>query len=236
MRKTISRLSASLLGLFYDNKCPACGHSADSIAAFPICSACMAGVSGYQGPCCNMCARPFASRYSMTCGDCLSDPPPFERAMSFSLYEGTLMEAIHLMKFKGARQIARQLSGMLSGLDLPPGADAIVPVPMTRAGLIKRGFNQSALVAAEQSRSRGIPLRLDLLYKVKETPPQLGLTKKARQKNLRGAFRADHAVKGMHVIVLDDVITTGATMRECARALKKAGASEVTALSIARTY
>ena len=240
MKRTISRLAASLAGLVYDNQCPSCGLSSDNLAFFPLCTACMASASGYIGPACKRCARPFASRYSDTCGDCLSDAPAFERAISYGLYEGALMEAIHLMKFKGTRRLARplsgMLSGMLSGLGLPLDADIIMPVPMTRAGLIKRGFNQSALVASALGRARGIPLRLDLLRKVKETPPQLGLSRKARLRNLRGAFRAEPGVKGLKVIVLDDVITTGATMRECAKVLKKACAAEVTALSIARTY
>jgi ComF family protein len=196
----------------------------------------MASATGYSGPACRHCARPFASRYSDTCGDCLSDEPPFERAISYGLYEGVLMEAIHLMKFRGARRLSRPLSGMLSGLDLSRDADIIVPVPMTGAGLKKRGFNQSALVAKALGRARDIPLRLDLLLKIRETPPQLGLSRRARLRNLRGAFSAEPGVKGLNVIVLDDVITTGATMRECASALKKSGATEVTALSIARTY
>jgi ComF family protein len=156
--------------------------------------------------------------------------------MSYGLYEGALMEAIHLLKFRGTRRLARPLSTMISGLDLPEDADVIMPVPMTRTALVKRGFNQSALVAAGVGRERGISLRLDLLHKIKETPPQLGLSRRARLSNLRGAFSAEPGVKGLRVIVLDDVITTGATMRECARALKRAGAAEITALSSARTY
>jgi len=225
-----------MAGLVYDNQCPSCGLPGDSIALFPICSRCMASVTGYRGPACLRCAKPFASRYSDTCGDCLSDTPAFDRALSYGLYEGVLMEAIHLMKFKGVRRLASPLSAMISSLDLPGDADIIMPVPMTRGGLIRRGFNQSALVARALGKARGIPLRLDVLLKTRETPPQLGLSRRARLRNLRGAFRAEPGVRGLNVIVLDDVITTGATMRECAKALKKEGAAGVTAISIARTY
>ena len=107
---------------------------------------------------------------------------------------------------------------------------------MTGRGLRTRGFNQSALMAGVLSRSNGIPLRLDMLHKIKDTPPQVGLSRAARMRNLRGAFRAKAGVKEMSVVLIDDVITTGATMRECAKALKKAGATEVIAVSLARTY
>ena len=85
-----SRLLAALMGLIYMNKCPACGKRADTLETFPICSACMASASGYHGPACSQCAKPFVSRLSDTCGDCLSDPPAFDRALSYGLYEGVL--------------------------------------------------------------------------------------------------------------------------------------------------
>jgi len=232
----LGRLAARLLGLVYNNRCPSCGKRADSLSTFPLCRACISSVSGYHGPACRQCAKPFASRYSHTCGDCLSDPPAFDRALSYGLYEGILMESVNLMKFRGARRLARRFGHMLSTLDIPGDADMILPVPMTGAALRKRGFNQSALMADTLGQETGVPLRLHMLRKVKETPPQVGLSRLARMKNLRGAFRAEPGVKGLRIIILDDVITTGATMRECAMALRKAGAAEVIALSIARTY
>ena len=233
---SLGRLLARLLGLVYDNTCPSCEQLADSLSTFPLCRACISSATGYHGPACRQCAKPFASRFSHTCGDCLSDPPAFDRALSYGLYEGVLMESVHLMKFKGARRLARRFGLMLSSLDIPLDADMVLPVPMTGAALINRGFNQSALMAEALGRQTGIPFRLHLLHKVKETPPQVGLSRSARMKNMRGAFRAEPDVEGMRIIILDDVITTGATMRECARALKNTGAVEVTALSIARTY
>lgn len=232
----ISSLAAGLAGLVYNNRCPACGLWADSARTFPICRTCMDSATGYTGPACNCCAKPFASRYSRTCGDCLSTPPEFERAMSFGLYEGTLMAAIHAMKFGSARRLATPLALKLATLELPVEVDAMVPVPMTRRSLRGRGFNQSALMARELAGLKGIPLMLHMLEKIRETAPQLGLSRRLRMKNLKGAFLADDRATGLSILLVDDVITTGATVRECARALKHAGAAAVTALSLARTY
>ena len=129
-----SRLLAALMGLVYMNKCPACGQRADTLETFPICSTCMASATGYNGPACSQCAKPFVSRLSDTCGDCLSDAPAFDRALSYGLYEGVLMEAIHLMKFGSIRRLAGPLTRMISTLGLPPHMNAIIPVPVTGRG------------------------------------------------------------------------------------------------------
>lgn len=234
--ETLSSLAASLMGLVYDNTCPVCRSRADRYTYFPICATCFESATGYQGPSCRQCARPFVSRYSEICGDCLSTPPPFQRSLSYGLYEGVLMQAIHLIKFGGIRRLAAPLAARLASLDLPHEADAIVPVPMTIRGLRKRGFNQAALMGHGLGRLKGIPLRLGLLEKIKEIPPQVGLNRAARLRNVKGAFMATKDAQGLNIILMDDVITTGATVRECALALKKAGAANITALSIARTY
>lgn len=232
----LSRVTASIAGLVYDNTCPVCQLRSDTISTFPVCSSCFGSLSSYDGPACKVCAKPFVSRYSDICGDCLSDEPAFAGAISYGLYEGVLKKSINQLKFHSVRRLARPLARMLTSLSLPEDMDTIVPVPMTRDGLRRRGYNQSALMAAALGKLSGRKARLDLLHKIKDTPPQVGLSRTVRLKNLRGAFSASDKAKGLNIVVLDDVITTGATMRECANALRKAGAASVTALSLARTY
>jgi ComF family protein len=150
------------------------------------------------------------------------------------MYSGTLREAIILLKFQSIKRLSRPLGMLLAGLNLPP-TDIIVPVPLSLQGLRERGFNQSLLVARHLSKASGIPLEAGVLYKKKDTLPQVGLTRSARLQNLRGAFGTRNKINGKTVLLVDDVITTGATITECTKTLLKSGAGEVYAASLART-
>ena len=161
------------------------------------------------------------------------NPPRFSKAICFGPYEDPLKEAIHIMKFRGIRRVARPLGRLLAHLELPE-ADVIVPVPVGLRGLRARGFNQCFYIARELALLSGVPLESRLLYKKKETPPQVGLSAIARRTNLRGAFAMRGKFSGERVLLVDDIITTGATMNECSKTLRRAGASEVTAVSLAR--
>lgn len=163
--------------------------------------------------------------------ECLRERPIFKQVLFYGLYEGALREAIRLLKFSSIKRLARPLGGLLSGLELPE-ADIIVPVPLEKSSLKKRGFNQTLLIADALSKSCGVPLGSGVLFKIRKTPPQVGLPREERLRNLRGAFEA-RGVKGKRVILVDDVITTGATCTECSRALYRAGAEEVTAVVLA---
>lgn len=138
------------------------------------------------------------------------------------------------MKFKGIKSLSRPLAKLLFDLDIPD-TDIIIPVPMTKKALLRRGFNQSLLIAREVSMIKGIPLDIDSLQKTKETLPQVGLEAGERMKNLKEAFFVMGDIKGKDVLLIDDVMTTGATLRECSKALLKAGATKVICLVIART-
>lgn len=167
----------------------------------------------------------------------MADPPAFDAAHCFGYYDGPMVEAIHTLKYKSTRRLASPLGKLLCTLKIDTnGVDAIVPVPMTKATLIKRGFNQTALLGHALARRLGVPLWLDALIKTRETAQQVGLSRTQRAENVKGAFMATGLVKGKNIIIVDDVITTSATMRECALALKRAGASRVTATALARAY
>jgi len=159
--------------------------------------------------------------------------PPYAHVIAYGLYEGVLKEAISRFKFYGLRRLSRPLGGLLPGLTIPE-SDAIVPVPLTAKGLKQRGFNQSLLIARVVSKKTGTPLNIDTLLKIRETPPQVGLSASERHKNLAGAFTAKGHLKGSRILLVDDVVTTGATAAACSKALLKAGAQEVIVLAIAR--
>lgn len=177
---------------------------------------------------------PFISGYSHICGNCISNPPAFSSVSIFGIYSDVLALAINLLKFSGVKRLARSLATLLLGFDIPD-ADIVIPVPMTKKSLLKRGFNQSVLIAREISRWRGIPLDIDSLQKTKETVPQVGLKAEERMKNLRGAFSVSGDLRGKNVLLVDDVMTTGTTLMECSKALLKAGAESVACLVVART-
>ncbi len=150
-------------------------------------------------------------------------------------YEGVLKKVIHAVKFDGLRRLAERLGKLLVYPEIPP-VDCIVPVPLSRERLLKRGFNQSLWIGKGLSEKAGIPVNECLLVKRRETLPQSLLSGKERLRNPKGAFDVlkDKGIPES-VLLIDDVITTGATLNECARVLKSAGVRSVYALVVART-
>jgi ComF family protein len=190
-------------------------------------------MDAFPGKPCEVCSRPMKAEHAGTCGECLKEMPPYTGASCFGPYTGTLREAIHLLKFRQVKRLARPLGELLADLALP-SADLVVPVPLSLKSLRERGFNQTLLMARPLAKRRGLPLEGRLLFKKKETPPQTLLSRSARLRNLRGSFAVTGALSGERVLLVDDVITTGATVSECTRALLRAGASEVCVAALAR--
>lgn len=154
--------------------------------------------------------------------------------LNFGLYSGVLSEAIHLLKFSGLKRPAKPLGKLLTELPIP-SMDGIVPVPVTNRTLRERGFNQALLLSAVLSRHVKIPVYMDMLYKKKDTPAQIGLGARERARNLRNAFAVRGSVHNQRLLLLDDVMTIVATVRECAKTLVKSGAQEVVAVTLARS-
>lgn len=221
-------------GLLFPQRCPVCNQEAHASSALPLCAGCWDSIQRYTGPSCRTCGLPTISEHTDLCQSCLTDPPAFRHALSYGIYEGILKEAIHLLKFNKHRRLAKPLAALLAKLDLPE-ADLLVPVPVHVNQLRIREFNQTALIAKHLSRLKRIPLVIDGLCKVKDTAAQIDVDRKERLRNLRKAFAASEQVKGKRILMVDDVITTGATMRECARTLMKAGAIEVNVIALARS-
>lgn len=237
MRKTVSYhhlLISGFLNILYPSMCPVCGKPSDLWTYSPVCTECWAKTRKYNGPSCRVCALPLSSEYSSVCGQCLKEKPPYSKAFFFGLYEGVLAEAINQLKFHGLKRLAKPLGRFMLDIELP-AADGIVPVPLSLKGIRERGFNQSLLLARVVSKHIRIPLLMDILVKKRDTPPQIGLSKKERLSNLRNAFEAKGDIIDRRLLLIDDVMTTGATATECSKMLIKAGAKEVNVLALART-
>jgi len=204
-----------------------------------------------EGGLCSTCGERLFSPYALAgaeprCGMCRRIEPPFARAVAYGSYEEGLRELIHLLKYGGVRPAANVLGRMLADAiaALEPrfsnGSVAVVPVPLHHAKLRWRGFNQAELIARAALKIRPhhrLRLCRSALERKRETTTQTGLTSHQRRENLRGAFGVTQpeAVRGGEVLVVDDVYTTGATVSECARVLRRAGATKVWVATVART-
>jgi len=224
----------NLLNMFFPETCPVCMRPALDHATAPICAECWNSICRYTGPACQKCGKPLVSEASTTCGGCLQDEPAFVYARSFGLYDHALRKAINLLKYHNVRRLSRPLSDILLRMNIPP-ADVVIPVPLHEKRLKQREFNQSALFGKYVAQRLDLTLTLNCLVKLRNTAQQVGLSSQDRNKNIRKAFRVNHAelIKGKDILLIDDVITTGATVRECSYVLKKAGAGNIYVIALA---
>jgi ComF family protein len=184
---------------------------------------------------------PFVNRFPLDetgrCALCRLGLRGFDAVYSYGSYEGTLRELVHLFKYGGVRPLARSFGRFL--VDAVPrdtAFDIVVPMPLHWFKQWQRGFNQADLLAREIGNKWGVPVR-NVIRRRRATLPQAGLTNAKRRANMRGAFqiRRGRPLDGMRVLLVDDVVTTGATASACARVLKRAGAAHVALLALART-
>lgn len=229
-----SHLISVLLNSAYPSSCPICKGFSNNYAYSPICSGCWQGIVQYSGPACRICALPLVSEHSTVCSECIRKSPSFSRVLTYSIYAGTMAEAINLMKFFKFKRLSQPLGSLLFNLEIPE-CDGIVPVPLSSEALRARGFNQSLILAKMLSDKFKMPLYIDVLLKKKETPPQVGLNAKERLKNLKGAFEVRKNIDKQKLLLVDDVMTTGATAKECSKTLLKAGAKEIVVITLARS-
>jgi ComF family protein len=221
-------VASALLDLLYPPRCAACGEPCGRAAFCPACAEALVAVP----PGCHRCGLPGPDR---TCGACLAHAPAFDAIRAGGLYGGPLADAVQALKYGGRAAAARPLGGWLAGLvSLPPGA-VVVEVPLGRARRRTRGYDQAALLAGHLAGAGGARRLRAALRRIRETPPQVGRTRAARARNVAGAFQADPGrVAGLDLVLVDDVVTTGATVDAAAAALKAAGARSVTVVALAR--
>ena len=207
--------------------------------AMDLCPHCRAALPWIKHACCT-CALPLAEPETFRCRACDARPPPFIRAISPLAYVEPVTRMVHRLKFNGNRIDARVLGQLLAdAIGVAYGCDAlpqlILPVPLSRARLLRRGHNQAALLARWVGDTLALPVDYHACRRVRNTPPQTGLSRSARLRNLTGAFAVDRALADLRVAILDDVMTTGSTATALARVLLAAGAAEVHVWSAART-
>ena len=235
------RMGRAALDLLFPPLCMMCRKPVGEPGA--LCPDCWKNVSFIDGPACTSCGLPFEfdAGADTRCATCLANPPAFDRACSVMRYDEFSKGPILALKRADRHDVVPAFARWLerAGRDLITDADVIVPVPLHPVRLWTRRFNQSALLAQALARRARKPYEPLALKRTRSTPSQGEMpSAKARRKNVRGAFRVEAnraaAVKARKVLLIDDVLTTGATVDACARALKRAGASKVAVLTLAR--
>ena len=233
--------AVAALDLVFPARCPVCAATLGAGRRDPLCGVCWDGIARIEPPLCARCGLPFlrfepVAGTAGDCGACAAEPPAFEWARAGGLYAGPLRDAVQRFKFGRRPALARPLAALVleqCAAAVPPRA-VLVPIPLARERERERGFNQAALVAERVARGLGAPLRERWLARTRATAPQTELDAVERRANVRGAFVASTAAAGADVVLVDDVLTTGATAGECARALRAAGAASVGLLTVAR--
>jgi ComF family protein len=258
-----SGIAAGLFATLFPSDCRLCGAPLINISRLPVCDECLGAMRPITGGLCSICGERLVSPFAFAaeacsgesgaesgearCGLCRRLEPPYVKATAYGSYDSGLRELIHLLKYDQVRPAANVLGRMLAEAieDLQPffaGREVlVVPVPLHPRKQRQRGFNQTELIARAALKLKPAALRLQLgaglLERRRETKSQIGLSRHQRRENIRGAFvvAKPDELNGREVLVVDDVFTTGTTVAECARILRRAGASKVYVATVART-
>jgi len=233
VQEIVRASSRQLLDFALPPRCAGCGTIVQEVHSF--CPDCWTQVEFLGDSGCATCGMPLEATDAELCGACLAQPPRIERTRSAVAYDELSRSIAIRLKYGRKVALARTMARYMA--PLVHSKDAIlVPVPLHRGRLWQRGFNQSALVAAEIARRIGVRSELRLLKRVKRTPALKGMSVSQRKKTVAGAFSVDPSAElaGRTVVLVDDVLTTGSTADACAKALKRAGAERVELVSWAR--
>lgn len=242
--ESVPRLVRRAIRFFLPVHCSSCSSLLTDDPIPHFCSDCWSAISLMSDTRCARCDRPFPSSIATTyspnhvCQPCAERPPSYTKAWTLYPYMPPLQYAIRLFKYQGKVSLAGPLAALIIAR-LPPlhSLDVIMPVPLHIQRLREREFNQSLLLADHIGRSLDIPVAYTNLVRTVPTPAQTTLSRKSRQKNLRRAFAVRHpeAIVNKRVLLIDDVFTTGTTVNECAKSLRRAGSGDVFALTLGRT-
>lgn len=222
---------------FFPPACPLCGATFLTNWDDVFCGACLDDFRPLPASHCPVCSLPFAvtaNSYHL-CGRCIKHPPAYTKVYVAGIYERSLRRAIQQFKFSRKVGLDRSLGRLLERtIEEELKIDLVVAVPLHHQRLQQRSYNQALLLAREIARSRNLPVASNLLLKVRETEPQQGLSAKQRLRNLQDAFVLQGDLSGQAILLVDDVMTTGATVESCSKVLLAAGARVVYVAVIAR--
>jgi len=230
-----------LLDILYPRRCIGCGVSSPETFRY-VCWDCWSDTARVEAPFCDLCGDPVAGAvdHDFICYTCSSEKPSFDGARSAARYDGVVGEALRQLKYEQALWLAPDIAGILLNCIQAeyPGLqfDLLVPVPLHHVRRRHRGYNQSAVLARELGRKIGCQSHPGLLRRIRPTTSQTNLTAKERLSNVNKAFQSRKAnrLEGRKVLLVDDVMTTGATVNACAKSLKKGGAASVHVITAAR--
>lgn len=244
--KGISYFINGLLNLIFPPVCTACDQMVEnSQLETSVCSRCWLSLSEVGPNTCSKCGKPLASPepgkawHDFKCSTCRERSRiPYDLLRSLYRYQEPLPQIVQKMKFENqpaiARGLGKRLAEYASQWSFFRDCDLIVPVPISRLRYIKRGYNQSLLLAKEVGFRLNLPVSENILRKVRHNKPQWQVEFEQRKQNVRGAFSTTSALIDKKILLVDDIYTSGATMEECAKILKRAGAARVMALTLAR--
>lgn len=235
----------ALSSVLFPAPCRICGAILTNASLIPICTQCLERFVPVPEPMCEKCGRPFVSDAAADaiqplCRLCRLDSFAFERARNFGIYDDALSSAVVLLKYEGVKRLgewfALRLADMARHDTVKWPVDLVVPVPLHPDRQRERGYNQAELIARPLAKELGLPFGSYLLVRTRPRPAQLVLSRTERWTSVRGAYatREGARVDNLRVLLVDDVMTTGATLDSCSRALKKAGAKSIVALTVAR--
>ena len=243
--------ATALFATLFPADCRLCGSPLINISRLPVCEECLTAVRPISEGVCSICGERLAQGQSFydqdetRCSLCQRAQPIFVKAAAYGSYEGGLRELIHLLKYEHVRPASGVLGRMLADVigdlhSLFAGEVVVVPVPLHRSKFRQRGFNQAEEIGRKALKGLGcstLMLAANVLERRRETQSQIGLSRHQRRENMRGAFAAarPELIRDREVLVVDDVFTTGTTVSECARVLRRAGASKVFVATVART-
>jgi ComF family protein len=243
----VALAARGVFAALFPSDCRICDRPLENVSRLPVCAGCLSAMRPVAVRTCEICGEglPAAARGEISmCPACNEERPHFTKAVAYGAYDNELRDLIHLLKYDhvipAAGALGKFMARAIEKLEVS-SAVLVVPVPLHSSKRRQRRFNQAELIARAALRqianfdSRIAP---HVLVRMRSTVSQIGLTRPQRRENMRGAFQARHLseIRGREILLIDDVLTTGTTASECARVLRKAGASEVWVATVARTF